>query len=61
MQMKTSVALALTGVFAIGGATLGADEMTLTCTVGDAACGVTHIPRRLSCAPWSGRDAGRRR
>ena len=42
MQAKTLVALALTGLFAIGGATLGADEMTLTGTVGDAACGVTH-------------------
>ena len=47
MQLKTSVALALTGLFAIGWATLGADEMTLTGTVGDVACGVTHNPRRL--------------
>ena len=47
MQVKTSVAFALIGLFAIGGATLGADEMTLTGTVGDASCGVTHTPRRL--------------
>ena len=47
MKVKTSVALALIAVFAVGGATLGADEMTLTGTVGDAACGVTHNPRRL--------------
>ena len=47
MEVKTSVALALIAVFAIGGATLGADEMTLTGTVGDAACGVTHNSRRL--------------
>ena len=47
MDVKTTVVLALTGVFAIGGATLGAEEMTLTGTVGDAACGVTHNPRRL--------------
>ena len=47
MAVKRSVALALTGLFAIGGATLDADEMTLTGTVGDAACGVMHNPRRL--------------
>ena len=47
MQVNASVALALTGFFAVGGATLGADEMTLTGTVGDAACGFTHNPRRL--------------
>ncbi len=47
MQVKISVVLALIGLFAIGGATVGADEMTLTGTVGDAACGVTHNPRRL--------------
>ena len=47
MDVKTTVVLALTGVFAIGGATLGAEEMTLTGTVGNAACGVTHNSRRL--------------
>ena len=47
MQVRTSVLLALTGLLALGGATLGAGEMTLTGTVGDAACGVTHNPRRL--------------
>ena len=46
MQLRTSV-LALVGLFAISGAMLGADEMTLTGTVGDAACGVTHMPGRL--------------
>ena len=47
MQVKTSVALALISLFAVGGATPSADEMTLAGTVGDAACGVTHNPRRL--------------
>ena len=47
MQVKTSVVLALTCLFAVGGATVGADEMTLTGTVGDAACGITHNPTRL--------------
>ena len=42
MRVRTSVLVALVGVFALGGATLGADEMTLTGAVGDAACGVTH-------------------
>ena len=47
MQVKTSVVLALTCLFAVGGAAVGADEMTLTGTIGDAACGITHHPRRL--------------
>ena len=47
MQVRTSVLLALTGLLAVGVATLGAGEMTLTGIVGDAACGVTHNPRRL--------------
>ena len=47
MQATTSVVLALAGLLAVGGAALGADDMTLTGTVGDAACGVTHMPGRL--------------
>ena len=43
MKVGTSVVLVLMGVFALGGATLGADEMTLTGTVGDAMCGVKHM------------------
>ena len=42
MRVRLSVLAALIGVFALGGATLGADEMTLTGAVGDADCGVTH-------------------
>lgn len=42
MRVRVSVLAALIGVFALGGATLGADEMTLTGAVGDADCGVTH-------------------
>lgn len=42
MYGKTLVGLALVGMFAVGATTLGAAEMTLTGTVGDAACGVTH-------------------
>ena len=42
MKIETSVVLVLMGVFAFGGTTLGADEVTLTGAVGDAACGVTH-------------------
>ena len=42
MKMGTSVVLGLMGVFAFGGTTIGADEATLTGSVGDAACGVTH-------------------
>ena len=41
MKVRTAV-FALVGVFALSGATLGADEMTLTGAVGDADCGVTH-------------------
>ena len=43
MTIRTSVLLALVGVFAVGGAALSADEMTLTGTVGDANCGVKHM------------------
>ncbi len=43
MKARTSVVLVLMGVFALGGATLGADEMTLTGSVGDAMCGVKHM------------------
>ncbi len=43
MKVKTAVMVALMGAFALGGATLGADEMTLTGTVGDAMCGVKHM------------------
>ncbi len=43
MTIRTSVLLALVGVFAVGGAALRADEMTLTGTVGDAMCGVKHM------------------
>ena len=42
MKIGASVVVALMGVFALGGTTLGADEMTLTGAVGDADCGVTH-------------------
>ena len=42
MRVTTSVLVGLVGVFALGGATLGAYEMTLTGAVGDADCGVTH-------------------
>ena len=42
MKIGTSVVLVLMGAFALGGTSLGADEMTLTGAVGDAACGVTH-------------------
>lgn len=47
--MRTSmiVVLAVTGLFMVGGRTLGAEEMTLTGTIGDAACGATHSARRL--------------
>ena len=43
MKLRESVVLVLMGVFALSGATLGADEMTLTGTVGDVMCGVTHM------------------
>ena len=43
MKVRTLVVLALMGVFALGGGTLGADEMTLTGAVGDAMCGVKHM------------------
>lgn len=43
MKARISVVLVLMVVFAFGGATLGADEMTLTSTVGDAMCGVKHM------------------
>ena len=43
MKARTSVVLVLVGLFALGGATLGADEMTLTGAVGDAMCGVKHM------------------
>ena len=42
MSVRTPMLLALVGVFALTGATLGTDEMTLTGAVGDADCGVTH-------------------
>ena len=42
MTIRTSVLVTLVGVFAVGGAALSADEMTLTGTVGDANCGVKH-------------------
>ena len=42
MKIKTTVAVALLGLFALGGSTLAADEMTLTGTVGDAMCGAKH-------------------
>ena len=42
MKMGTSVVLALMVAFGLGGTAVGADEMTLTGAVGDAACGVTH-------------------
>ena len=42
MKIRTSVVVVLMGLFALGGTTLGADEMTLTGAVGDADCGVTH-------------------
>lgn len=43
MKLRESVVLVLMGVFALSGATLGAEEMTLTGTVGDAMCGVKHM------------------
>ena len=43
MTIRTSVLVALVGVFAVGGAALSADDMTLTGTVGDANCGVKHM------------------
>jgi hypothetical protein len=43
MKARTSVVLVFVGLFALGGATLGADEMTLTGSVGDAMCGVKHM------------------
>ena len=43
MTIRTSVLLTFVGVFAVGGAALRADEMTLTGTVGDAMCGVKHM------------------
>ena len=43
MKIRTSVVVVLMGVFALGGAALSADEMTLTGTVGDAMCGVKHM------------------
>ena len=42
MTIRTSVLLACVGIFAVWGAALSADEMTLTGTVGDARCGVKH-------------------
>ena len=48
MKVRTLVVLALVGLCAVGAATLRADEMTLTGTVGDAACGVTH---KMPAAP----------
>ncbi len=48
MTIRTSVLLALVGVFVVGGAACSTDEtmtetMTLTGTVGDAMCGVKHM------------------
>ncbi len=43
MKIGTSVVVVLMGLFALGGTTLGADEMTLTGAVGDAMCGVKHM------------------
>jgi len=43
MKLGTSAVLAIMGMLALGGATLGADEMTLTGSVGDAMCGVKHM------------------
>ena len=43
MLVRTLVAAIFVGALALGGATLGADEMTLTGTVGDAMCGVKHM------------------
>ena len=53
MSVRTPMLLALVGVFALTGATLGTDEMTLTGAVGDADCGVTHqMPgTSASCTP----------
>jgi len=47
MHIRTSALLAFTGWLVIGGAPLGAEEMTLTGIVGDTACGVTHSSGRL--------------
>lgn len=43
MQARTSAVMVFISMFALGGATLGADEMTLTGAVGDAMCGVKHM------------------
>ena len=43
MKLRTSVMLVLMGLLALGGTTLGAEEMTLTGAVGDAMCGATHM------------------
>ncbi len=43
MNVRTSVVVVLMGVFALGGAALSAEEMTLTGTVPDAMCGVKHM------------------
>jgi hypothetical protein len=50
MNIRTVVSLALAGAFCVSGATLGAAEMTLTGTVGDAMCGVKHpIEDSVAC------------
>lgn len=42
MGIRTVMAVVVVGLFAVGVSGLAADEMTLTGTVGDAMCGVTH-------------------
>ena len=43
MNARPSLSVVLAGAITLGGATLGADEMTLTGSVGDAMCGVGHM------------------
>lgn len=43
MKLTISVVLVLMSAFAFSGATLGAEEKTLTGSVGDAMCGAKHM------------------
>ncbi|MEP7306689.1 MAG: hypothetical protein ABJA98_14330 [Acidobacteriota bacterium] len=43
MRVTRTASFLLVGGLVIGGTTLGAAEMTLTGTVGDAMCGVKHM------------------
>ncbi len=59
MTIRTSVLLALVGVFVVGGVALRADEMTLTGTVGDAMCGATHrMSNSVACTLGCVRNGG---